>query len=596
METQRPHSHLALALLLPLVPAVLACFQIANLDIGFHIATARAIMLSGTIPKTNILSFATPDQPWILHQWLPALLFGQLHDHFGPAAMILAKCAVIYGVFLLLWLAMARRATHRCWALLWFFVAVGASSYRFFVRPFVFSMLALAAVLYLLTRYHEQRKTWLAFSAVGVIGIASALHSGVVYSLLVVGAWLAAASVIALRERSPDSWRALALAGGMFAAALGLVVIVVSLTSPWGAKTLLLPFTFSSDPFLRAHIKEMRPLPFSAIYGFSWLLVALSPILLAQFIARRRDALRDPVALRLLLFEVAILGGFTFVALKHRRLVFVHALTAAYCLARWSDSLLSERGSPRLVRALVTAAALIAGGLAGIQQFTHYRFGLGIDQRSDPQALLAFVGENKLPARAFVSDAWGGRWLWAFYPKQRVFYDNRIEAYPRHFLRDVYTHIRYAKPGWRAMLDRYQIEMLVLKYSTDKERTFQRGKPNIRDRVFGSKRWRLVYWDDKGMIYLRAEKVPAACKRCGDYRLFNPDTQRSLPTTAAALLMELHRAWSTMPSGRACYALAGIHAKLGRHQIARALLRDGLRRFPENAQLLRLATRLTRKQ
>ncbi len=589
---QRWHEHL-LTLAVPLLPALLACFHILNGDIGFHVATGRAIDLLGSVPTTNVLSFAQPDQPWVLHQWIPAWLFHRLEAGLGTGALVWFKCGVIYLTFLALWRAMREEGTHPGPPLLLFAIASGVAALRFYVRPFIFSMLGLALFLWLAAAWLRSRRPSRLYAMVPVAALFAAFHAGVVYLLLAMGALVAAevtGAVLARigRGRPAPPWPLHALAA--FSLALLGAALSVWLESPHGVEALLLPFRYSTDAYFHEHLVEFRPLAFDLPrFPCAWTLRALTAAgALWRGVAAWRS--RDSQVRTEALFELLLAGGFAYLALKHQRIVFAFALASAFVLARQARALLSPLLSARLAW-LLALVALLVGGAATARQFSAARFGPGVDDRFYPRGIFAFLDDHGLGRNTYVSDAWGGHWLWHYYPTRRVFYDNRLEAYTFDFYLHDYQAIRYGEEGWQEKLDRYAIETLVLKYSTPGERRFQEGRPNIRDLAFAAPEWRLVYWDDLGEVFVRAEGP--GCPDGPAFRNFNPDTL--LPAAGAptrAVWRELELAWRQMPSARACYALARALRDEGLREEAAGLLKEGLARYPDHPLLLSLAASL----
>ncbi|MBM4353101.1 MAG: hypothetical protein FJ109_04785, partial [Deltaproteobacteria bacterium] len=248
----RRAANILFLLLPPLLPAALAFFQVVNGDIGFHVATGRYIDLAGKLPDSNVLSFAQPDHPWVLHQFLPAWLFHRVELAFGRDMLVAVKAVLVYLTFLFLWDAITRRIRSRGegwesrisgsrgegwesrisgsrgegWEsrisgsrgdvhrlstdgagtghgsgagtidLLalggWLFaLAAGAAACRFFVRPFLFSDLGLAVLLAVLARYEQDRRPVRLVQAALVTGAFAPLHAGVIYMLLVLVAFAA---------------------------------------------------------------------------------------------------------------------------------------------------------------------------------------------------------------------------------------------------------------------------------------------------------------------------------------------------------------------------------------------------------------------
>lgn len=589
----------------PLFPALLACFKIVNGDIGFHVATGRAIGLLGEVPRENVLSFAESDHTWVLHQWLPALLFERIDTIFGAGALVGVKVAVIYVTFLLLWLAMEKRTEGKgLWLpLLWFALAASAAACRFYVRPYIFSMLGMAVFLYLVADYQRTGRVGRLTIAAVATAIFATLHAGVVYILLLFLS-LAAAGVLAaaIHRWEPSAIKVAAVACGSFVAALVLSAIAAAIESPWGIEALTLPFRFSTNAYFHAHLVEFRPPPFNLeVFPFYWLLLASGAGFFLAQLFRAFNNQRSNSGWFRLLFEGIALLGFGYLSLKHQRIVFPFALVAGFVLAGWSSELVALRPMDasrprRWVSGLAAVVAVVVAAAGGYVQFSSARPGVGVDDRYYPGRIFDFISTHQLPGEAYVSDGWGGQWLWRFYPERRVFYDNRLEAYSFEFFRGQYQSIRYGEEGWQEKLENHDIDMLVLKYSTAGERRFQEGRPNIRDLAFESAAWKLVYWDDLGEVFVRAKAGYTGCESCTEYRAFNPDSlSPASGVDPGVLVAELTSVWNENPSARSCFALSMAILDQGNVGAAVAVLKDGLARFPDSPLLLRLAGAMTKE-
>jgi len=64
-------------------------------------------------------------------------------------------------------------------------------------------------------------------------------------------------------------------------------------------------------------------------------------------------------------------------------------------------------------------------------------------------------------SRVFTTDQWGDYLLWSGYPRQKVFIDGRSDFFGEQVGRD-YVTILEARPGWRAALDRYQVNLVLV--------------------------------------------------------------------------------------------------------------------------------------
>jgi hypothetical protein len=207
-----------------------------------------------------------------------------------------------------------------------------------------------------------------------------------------------------------------------------------------------------------------------------------------------------------------------------------------------------------------------------------------------------FIRMHSLRGNVFVSDAWGGPFLGFFYPERRVFFDNRIEAYSPHFIRDVYQRIRYGEPGWDRLLERYQIEVLLLRYTSAGESRLQRGEPNVRQRLARDPRYTLLRFDDVGELFVRTNGANAGLAERFALRGIDPD-RRSFTGDPRAAAPALLRALEGGERSATLYGMAALalHAR-GQEALADKLAREALRLDPDDPWVQHVSLQLTAAQ
>jgi hypothetical protein len=94
--------------------------------------------------------------------------------------------------------------------------------------------------------------------------------------------------------------------------------------------------------------------------------------------------------------------------------------------------------------------------------------------------------------RVFDAERWGS-WLELAVPEARYFADSRIELIPASAWRD-YVAVSLAQSGWQVILDRWQVDALVLSNS---------DQPSLVAAVVVSAAWRLIYRDADGLVAVR---------------------------------------------------------------------------------------------
>jgi hypothetical protein len=78
-----------------------------------------------------------------------------------------------------------------------------------------------------------------------------------------------------------------------------------------------------------------------------------------------------------------------------------------------------------------------------------------------PARSVSYLEEHAPGARVFNSYDWGGYLIDNLYPDGRVFIDGRADVYGPGLVRD-YVAIAMAKPGWQDLLDRYQVDAVLM--------------------------------------------------------------------------------------------------------------------------------------
>lgn len=573
-----------------------AYFVSTDGDLGFHLATGREVLDSGRIPATNVLSFTNPDYPWLLHQWLPATLFELLWRAGSIGAVTAAKAVIVAVTWGLLYAAARGFGATPALSALACLLSGLAASFRFEVRPLLFSYLALSALMVALgalsraaTAGRSTRGALLWCASIAVV--ACQLHAGALDLFIALGVVAIGCLGEPLRARllatAPLQPFGTALAkrvAGAALAAAGLAALTLELYHPQGARVLTVPLQMASDPYLARHLVEFRPpwtFPASSLIGL-WVLLGLTVLTLAT------QARRVHVA------HVGLLLVFGGLALRHTRLTFGFAVVAAPLLAAaWTGAPLRARlraafgdRARRLSVLLVVGAALVVP----LESWRRFDPGAGFAAPTWPLAHFGVMRGLALRGPAYVSDAWAGPMLGFFYPERRAFFDNRLEAYPPDFLTDVYQRIRYAGPGWDALLDRYGVQIVLMRYTTGTERGFQGNRDNLRQRLAADPRWALIFFDDFGELFVRRQGDNATLARSLAIDGVDPDRARFLrpPGAAApALMAALERG----PRSARMLGMGAVAvAKGGQHHTAELLLREARALSPDDAWLSQLGT------
>jgi hypothetical protein len=153
---------------------------------------------------------------------------------------------------------------------------------------------------------------------------------------------------------------------------------------------------------------------------------------------------------------------------------------------------------------LNTALAIVFLSLAVLVPFIRWSSPGGLLHPSTALVRDAPVGLTAATERAlsgggrmFHAQRWGS-WFELAIPDHRTFVDSRVEVFPSETWRD-YTDVSEGREGWQRILDRWQIDTVVV------DRSEQGGLLPLIRLDTG---WRLAYADVAGLVFVRTTLHP----------------------------------------------------------------------------------------
>ncbi|MBZ0267951.1 hypothetical protein K8I85_07335, partial [bacterium] len=278
---------------------MLSCFHVVNLDIGGHITVGREILKTHAIPDTDFFSHTSAGHPYPVHQWLgEIILFGT--DHlFGVRGLIVLRMAIVLLGAMLLYANARREGAPVVVAVGVALLMLVACRPRFFVRPFLATLVFLPLLGFWITELRDgrTRRLWPVMVLMAVWGH---IHSGVLFGVLYLlatfvgeGLKRAWAGRRAASDRAvPGShvWPGTPLDGwnyrrllGFGSVAIALPFATMALVNPSGLKPLILPFLFFRNNAFTSMIAEyhtvnvMKDWPFDLVAGAVLLGILLRP-------------------------------------------------------------------------------------------------------------------------------------------------------------------------------------------------------------------------------------------------------------------------------------------------------------------------------
>jgi hypothetical protein len=403
---------IALALLAPTA---------ADADLWGQLTYGRDIARHAWVHTTDPYSF-TSDRPWINHEWLSVLIFWAVYAVAGAPGLVTLKLLVACAIGFCVLTVWERYTLSPKWrdALL-FITAWGLWPLFSTIRPQVFSLGLLAALLLILERFRErQQRTLFLLPLLFVLWVN--LHGG----------WLVGAGVLVLFvlctlfDRNTNRQSRLLLIAAAAASAAG------TLINPYGLQ--MLTFLFQTVRLDRADIVEWQPVTqLPPVVLVLWCVPTL--IALGAVWRGRRDvplfSILTIAMLGIASFRVARLGGF-------------YALSVGMLLAPYLKASATPLRTFREIRiwrpaAVCTLAVTLVVACFG-RQIT--MDGAWLPER----AATEFVKTHGLTGRMLTWFNYGQYAIWHFSPAIQVSMDGRREAIYSDDLRALHWRIYRNEP------------------------------------------------------------------------------------------------------------------------------------------------------
>ena len=453
-------------------------------DLGRHLAMGGYILSSWRVPTTDILSFTRFGASRPPYEWLAQVLLAASYRAINLDGVVLLAAAIIAAAFSVVQADAVRRSGGPLLSLFIALWAALASSLHWLPRPHVFTFLFLALWLYRLEslRRGVRNSIWL-FPALMLMWANT--HGGFIFGFLALGCYLAGWFVDAMRGATNRSLgaRMLAITGMCLIAS----VITPDLWHNWDA------VLNNRSSYVLSQTIETMPLRLATanVWPFLGMLAAA-----VALVAVRR--FRVPPAHLILL---AVLAAASFVMVRN---IPLFCIAAVPLLADWAAPFLRlvpiwARLEERFASIeattrphIWTTIAMILAITCLAVRFSFTRAPLFQFRQDIFPVQAADWARTHRPQGAMFNDFnWGGYLLYRLWPQQRVFIDSQSDFYGEQLTREA-ASIANGDPGWEELLDRYDVQWLLLP-----------GNAGLVRVALSDPRWSVAYQDGTAIIFTR---------------------------------------------------------------------------------------------
>jgi hypothetical protein len=479
LRNQVLKTFLLLAVLSLLVLHLCVPINLTAVDIGRHIKNGQLILGGNTeVFYKNFYSFTWPDYPFINHHWFFGVIAYVLFQIMGFKGLSVFYILLLTFAFLLAF-DCARRYSNFYSALFFSTIAFLLLVSRPEIRPEGFSVFFTALDFWLLQLFLQGRiRAWLLLAIIPAVQVAWVnTHIFFFVGPLLTGLFLWKARLNgAIRE-------------GLVLQRLSLVSLLVNLINPSGVGGMLTPLNgFKKFGYALAENQTvffmMHRFPENLAYKY-YLIPAFIVILGMVLCLSRERAKALPMVILGIFITAA---GFRAVRL-FMPFAFLFVPMAAYFYA------------PYLTKKAVKVALGFTSvvGMAAIC-FMPVQPGIGLLPRVNASA--EFFKQSGLKGPVFSNYDIGGYLIYHLWGKEKVFVDNRQEAFPPDFFQKVYVPMQQDPAVWRQEQAKNGFNVIYF-YRHD---LTPWGQSFLIDRVQDTQ-WAPVFVDDYTVIFARRGSI-----------------------------------------------------------------------------------------
>jgi hypothetical protein len=408
----------------------------------WHLRLGRDILATGTVPRSDNLTFTRANTPWIDQSWGFDVLLALMVVHAGWPSVVALTVLLLAGVYAAMARGLIGEGISPVTAVVVTFLMAAIGSIHFLIRPHVFTLAMVYFTLRVCQKQHEQGG-WIVFWVPVYTAILANLHGGFL-ALPVIVATAALGHAVSGpwdRERQCNVTRfGLAFASSTLAAlinpyGLGLYHHVANLLVFSGVTSLI--DEYQSAPFGSGKTQVLE-------------MVVLALIGLPAVALRRVD--------RYQLLHVLVWLHLALTSIRHAPLF---GLAVAPVLASLIDGLpmsfqtlwTENRRRSFWIPAAVTIVLFLV--------FIEVPLG-GYDGQQWPIAAVGTLNRQPLGSHLFHEQDWGGLIESECRPERLTYVDDRCELFGREALLE-YLDALTGGPAWDILCDRERINLVWLK-------------------------------------------------------------------------------------------------------------------------------------
>ncbi len=489
------HKLLISSLLVILAVSLMVKIDFVTADLGRHIKNGEIILIGtatdrNAVLATNFYSYTEGNARFINHHWLSGVVFYIFYKLSGFSGLSLLY---IVGMLLAFWLMidLARKKVGPIAILTIALIAIPIIASRAEVRPEVFSYLFTAIFIWICTKYSEGSlgtKWLLSLPFIQILWVN--LHIGFVFGPFIIGAYL----VGAIAERSYTKVKRLTI--------ILLTTCLVSLINPAGIYGILYPFQifdiYTYRVFENQSINFLNGLGVGNTFTFFTYKTLISLVLVSYVLAAIKNLKKISIPILIMVSVFGYMGWSAIRDFPTFGLVAILALAVNLGIIYGRDNGRLTFMRNETLKTLACVSLWLIGAICSIGLLANRSTNFGIGEENGTNSAGNFFRNNNLHGPIFNNYDIGGYLIYNLNHDEKVYFDNRPEAYSKTFVDEEYINALEDPKVFDRMDKKYNFNTIFFYY-----RDYTPwGQEFITKKVFDSD-WASVYADDSIIILLR---------------------------------------------------------------------------------------------
>ena len=531
-------------------------------DLFWHLATGRYVVENKVVPDKDVFGHVTAGQEWIPFEWGWDVLSYGLYNIGGYNAILAFRSLAFCFIFFVLYMLLRKFKVNSFLSIAMLLMLLAAIMDRLSPRPHIITYIFFVLLLYILLSYkyldREKYSNRLYFIPL-IFLIWANTHMGVLAGGLILFIYTISETIIYLKPSSYSTTEIRALSKNELRNLwiISAVSALMLLVNPHGFSTFAYAYSHTKMKMLESVNEWQSPLSSKMDFGFIITLYKIflfSGIIVLYYAFRKKDIY---FALMFIGFAIYSVRAIRFTVDYEMIMAFFIIVSLNYLITSIKDIKFRNFFNGNILKgALGVFIIYIISQVpsnAIYEKLQYYRiYGWGINSDFIPVQMFDFIRENKISGTPYNHFGTGGYMVWNF-PNERNFIDSRNL---NDEIFNEYNSIMVMQPGFEKKLEDRGVDYIVY-LDPDLIRRPNDLKRLVTSYFSTNKNWKLVFWDDKSMLFVKDIPKFAEVIAKNEYKVMHPYTalfnkgqfEASVRNNPEAAINEIKRKTDTEPQG-----------------------------------------------